>query len=54
MEWDAGAVTDTVAGGGDPALDRLAEEWIGLWQDEIAAMAADPDMAAVWRHAMAA
>jgi hypothetical protein len=30
-------------------LDRLAEEWIGLWQEEIAALAADADMMAAWR-----
>jgi hypothetical protein len=30
-------------------LDQLAEEWIGLWQEEIAALSADADMAAAWR-----
>ncbi|WP_245624334.1 hypothetical protein [Belnapia moabensis] len=30
-------------------LDRLAEEWIGLWQEEIGALAADADMMAAWR-----
>jgi hypothetical protein len=30
-------------------LDRLAEEWIGLWQEEIAALVADADMMAAWR-----
>ena len=34
---------------GEGELDRLAEEWIGLWQEEIAALAADADMAAAWR-----
>ncbi|MFC7692914.1 hypothetical protein ACFQY5_28470 [Paeniroseomonas aquatica] len=37
-----------------PGIDRLAEEWIGLWQEEITALAADPDLAALWRQAMAA
>jgi len=30
-------------------LDRLAEEWIGLWQEEVAALVADADMMAAWR-----
>ncbi|WP_439549337.1 hypothetical protein [Falsiroseomonas sp.] len=30
---------------GDPALDRLAEDWITLWQTEIAGLAADREVA---------
>ena len=33
----------------DPAdLDRLAEDWIALWQSEIAGLAADPELAEQW------
>ncbi|WP_235961957.1 hypothetical protein [Falsiroseomonas selenitidurans] len=35
---------------GDPAaeLERLAEDWIALWQSEIAGLAADREMAEGW------
>lgn len=39
--------------GRDSELDRLAEDWIGLWQSELAALAGDPEMAALWRQGMA-
>jgi hypothetical protein len=29
-------------------LDRLAEDWIALWQSEIAGLAADPELAEQW------
>ena len=29
-------------------LDSLAEDWIALWQSEIAGMAADPELAEQW------
>jgi len=34
-------------------LDRLAEDWITLWQSELAAMAADPELAEAWAAAVA-
>ncbi|MDO9707827.1 hypothetical protein [Paracraurococcus lichenis] len=33
-------------------LDQLAEAWIALWQAELAALAADPDVAAAWQQAL--
>jgi hypothetical protein len=30
------------------ALDRLAEDWIALWQSELASLAADPELASGW------
>ena len=32
-------------------LDDLAEAWITLWQNELTALAADPEIAAAWRQA---
>jgi hypothetical protein len=29
-------------------LDRLAEDWIALWQSELSALAADPELAEAW------
>ena len=29
-------------------LDSLAEDWIALWQSEIAGLAADPELAEQW------
>src|SRR4051795_1131374 len=44
-----------------PDLRRLAQDWITLWESEIAALAADPElreawqaMASVWAGAMTA
>jgi len=48
-----------------PELDRLAEDWIALWESELAALAADPEVAegaaravslwaGLWRAQMAA
>ena len=34
-------------------LDGLAEDWVALWQSEIAGLMADPELAAAW-GAMAA
>ncbi len=31
-----------------PDLSQLAEDWITLWQSELAAMAADPELAEAW------
>lgn len=51
----AGAGADTGMGRKDeacePELDRLAEAWITLWQNELAALAADAEVAAAWRQA---
>ena len=33
---------------GPEDLDRLAEDWIALWQSEIAGLAADPELAEQW------
>ncbi len=40
--------------GGDPDLDRLAEDWIAFGRRKSPAWRRDPDAAAVWRQAMAA
>ena len=37
-----------MAGGDDPDLDRLAEDWIALWQSELAALAADREWVEAW------
>jgi len=38
----------------DPqGLEQLAEDWITLWQSELAAMAADPELAEAWAAAVA-
>jgi len=37
----------------DCGLDRLAEDWIALWQSELAALAADPEWVGAWQQAMA-
>ncbi len=34
-------------------LNQLAEDWITLWQSELAAMAADPELAEGWAAAVA-
>jgi hypothetical protein len=34
----------------DPDLDRLAEDWVALWQSELAGLAADPEFAALSRQ----
>jgi len=34
-------------------LDKLAEDWITLWQSELAAMAADPELAEAWAASVA-
>ena len=44
---------DQRATGAMPDLDRLAEDWIALWQSELAALAADPELAGLWRQALA-
>ncbi|MCB4823999.1 hypothetical protein [Roseicella aerolata] len=36
----------------EPDLDGLAEAWIALWQTELAALAAEPEVAAAWRQAL--
>lgn len=36
----------------EPDLDRLAEAWIALCQTELAALAADPQVAAAWHQAL--
>jgi hypothetical protein len=33
---------------GQDDLDRLAEDWIALWQSEVAGLAADPELAERW------
>jgi len=33
---------------GPEDLDRLAEDWIALWQSEVAGLAADPELAERW------
>jgi hypothetical protein len=33
---------------GPEDLDRLAEDWITLWQSEVAGLAADPELAERW------
>jgi hypothetical protein len=33
---------------GHEDLDRLAEDWITLWQSEVAGLAADPELAERW------
>jgi|688.fasta_scaffold25821_11 hypothetical protein len=33
---------------GPEDLDRLAEDWISLWQSEVAGLAADPELAEKW------
>ena len=33
---------------GPEDLDRLAEDWIALWQSEVAGLAADPELAEKW------
>ncbi|MFC7551457.1 hypothetical protein ACFQU7_02795 [Pseudoroseomonas wenyumeiae] len=35
-------------GSGPGELERLAEDWIALWQSEVAAMAADRELAEAW------
>ncbi|MFC7538460.1 hypothetical protein ACFQU2_02000 [Siccirubricoccus deserti] len=34
----------------NPELDRLAEDWVALWQSELAGLAADPEFSALSRH----
>ncbi|MCX7373548.1 MAG: hypothetical protein NTW56_14130 [Alphaproteobacteria bacterium] len=36
-----------------PDLSQLAEDWITLWQSELAAMAADPELAEAWAASVA-
>lgn len=35
----------------EPELDRLAADWIALWQDELAALATDPEVVQAWQRA---
>ncbi|WP_237217610.1 hypothetical protein, partial [Falsiroseomonas oryziterrae] len=46
-------MTGDKPGPGDE-LDRLAEDWITLWQTEIAALAADREAAEAWAAAASA
>jgi hypothetical protein len=34
-------------------LEKLAEDWITLWQSELAGLAADPELAEAWASAVA-
>src|SRR4051812_27402535 len=36
----------------EPELDQLAKAWVALWESELAALAADPEVATAWRHAI--
>jgi hypothetical protein len=38
---------------GEASLDALAESWLALWRDEIAALAQDPAGLAVWQGLLA-
>ncbi|WP_160000728.1 hypothetical protein, partial [Roseomonas sp. 18066] len=42
------AAPGTAPGTGPEALERLAEDWITLWQSEITALAADRELAEAW------
>jgi hypothetical protein len=51
----AGATTDAHDGGAADMPDprRLAQDWITLWQSELSAMAADPEIRESWQTIMA-
>ncbi|GAB4168926.1 MAG: hypothetical protein OHK0024_04370 [Thalassobaculales bacterium] len=34
----------------DPDIEGLAEAFLDLWQDQLAAVAADPELAALWQR----
>ena len=38
--------------GGGPDLQKLAQDWITLWQSELSAMAADTEMHEAWQATM--
>jgi hypothetical protein len=51
---DAGGFSNTGSrAGSTPDARKLAQDWITLWQSEISAMAADPEIREAWQTVMA-